>query len=73
VVIRFKFGVNTKLLMQFTLYGAFAVATNLFLEDFVSENPLYQFLLSAIIGGILLVVTGLFSITKFVRLLKSNE
>jgi O-antigen/teichoic acid export membrane protein len=73
VVIRFKFGVNTKLLMQFTLYGAFAVATNLFLEDFVSENPLYRFLLSAMIGGILLVVTGLFSITKFVRLLKSNE
>lgn len=73
VVIRFKFGVNSKLLVQFLLYGLFAIASNLFLKSFFSENDLYYFLSSALIGGLLLVATGLFSIHKFIRLLKSNE
>ncbi|MCZ4409854.1 polysaccharide biosynthesis C-terminal domain-containing protein [Cryomorphaceae bacterium 1068] len=73
VVIRFKFGVNTRLLLQFILYGILAVGTNLFLEDFIPENAFYRFLVSALVGGVLLLVTGLFSVNKFVRLLKSNE
>jgi O-antigen/teichoic acid export membrane protein len=73
VVIRFKFGVNSRLLLQFILYGVLAVGTNLFLEDFIPDNAFYRFLISALVGGVLLLVTGLFSVNKFVRLLKSTE
>lgn len=73
VVLRFKFGINTKLLLQFVLYGMLAAGSNLFLATLMPSQPLYQFLLSALIGGLLLVLTGLFSVTKFVGLLKGRE
>lgn len=73
VVVRFKFGVNIKLLLQFALYAILAVGTNLLLENFISENASYRFFLSALVGGALLVGTGLFSVPKFIRLLKGNE
>lgn len=73
VVIRFKFGVNSKLVLQFVLYAVFAIATNLFLESYFSENALFRFLISAATGGALLIATGLLSVRKLFHLLKGSE
>jgi len=73
VVNRFQFGVNVKLLLQFALYTGLAIIFNLLLESFLPESTLLRFLISAISGALLLVLTGLFSVTKFMRLLKSRE
>ncbi|HKK40226.1 MAG TPA: oligosaccharide flippase family protein [Cryomorphaceae bacterium] len=73
VVNRFHFGFNQKLIFQFASYGILAFGINLFVIEPWVDNPFYRFLFSALAGGSLLVLTGLFSVHKFMRLLKSNE
>jgi len=73
VVRRFEFGVNQKLVLQFSLYVIAVIALNVFvLEAFIADD-LLRFLASVAIGGIMLALTGLFSIKNFIRLLKSAE
>ena len=73
VVWRFKFGINRKLVYQFVAYALATILVNVFILERFVENEYYRFLLSALVGGVFLVVIGLFSVKNFVRLLKNAE
>jgi O-antigen/teichoic acid export membrane protein len=73
VVHRFKFGINFRLLLQFTLYAILAIGSNYLFGIYFRDNSLFNFLFSALAGALLLALTGLFSVHKFIRLLKSRE
>lgn len=73
VVRRFEFGFNRILVFQFAAYSITAFSLNVFvLEKYIADD-LIRFLSSVLTGGIMLMVSGLFSIRSFIRLLKSAE
>ncbi|MGB6036112.1 MAG: polysaccharide biosynthesis C-terminal domain-containing protein, partial [Cryomorphaceae bacterium] len=73
VVWRFKLGVNKKMVWQFFSYIIATILVNVFFLETYIQNEFYRFLFSALIGAVFLAVIGLFSVNKFVRLLKSTE
>ena len=73
VVWRFKFGVNKKMVFQFSSYAVVTILINVFLLENYVQNEAWRFLLSALSGGFLLVVIGLFSVRSFIRLLNNAE
>jgi O-antigen/teichoic acid export membrane protein len=73
VVKRFEFGVNYKLIGQFVLFSVLLFGLNYTLEIFMAEEPLTAFFVASAGAGILLLLTGLFSVSRFLRILKTAD
>jgi O-antigen/teichoic acid export membrane protein len=73
VVQRFRFGINSRLLFQFLLYGLTLFSINQFVLESYVENETYRFFFSGFIAAIALVATGLLSVRNISKLLKQTD
>jgi O-antigen/teichoic acid export membrane protein len=73
VIGKFNYGFNIRLTSQFVLYALLAIALNLFLVNYTDMADFAVFIFSLLAGGLLLIVTGLFSFKKFMAMLKSHQ
>lgn len=73
VIQRFGFKANKSLILKFTVYSVTALGLNIFIFETMILNDFYRFMISVLAGAILLVLTGLFSVQKLIKLIKGVE
>lgn len=71
VVRHFRFGVNVPMVLQFGAYIGFMVVLNTYVVRPLIDDGFTALLISAVVGVVLLFVTGLFSVRKFVSIFRS--